>query len=49
MKGMISMDEIKYNEDIEKILSLSKEDLDKIFSQFSLVQIDALLNMIDTY
>ena len=41
------MDEIKYNEDIEKILSLSKEDLDKIFSQFSLVQIDALLNMID--
>ena len=41
------MDEKKYKEELDKFMSLSKEDFDKIFSQLSLIQIDEFLNLID--
>lgn len=47
MKGMSGMDEKKYKEELDKFMSLSKEDFDKIFSQLSLIQIDEFLNLID--
>lgn len=41
------MDEINTSKNLEKILSLSKEELEKIFSQLSMVEIEELLNKLN--
>lgn len=38
------MDESNANKNLEKLLSLSNEELEKIFSQLSLTEIEDLLN-----
>lgn len=41
------MNETNANENLKKILSLSKEELEKIFSQLSMTEIEDLLNKLD--
>lgn len=41
------MNEINANKNLEKILSLSKEELEKIFSQLSMEEIEDLLNKLN--
>lgn len=41
------MYEININENLKKILSLSKEELEKIFSQLSMTEIEDLLDKLD--
>lgn len=41
------MNEPTDNKNLEKILSLSKEELEKIFSQLSMKEIEDLLNMLN--
>lgn len=41
------MNETSKNDNIEKLLSLSKEELEKIFSQFSMTEIEDLLNKLN--
>lgn len=41
------MNETNNNQNLEKILSLKKEDLEKIFSQMSMVEIEDLLNKLN--
>ncbi len=47
-KGMIlNMDETNTNKNLEKLLSLSKEELEKIFSQLSVAEIEDLLDKLN--
>lgn len=39
--------ETNNNENLEKLLSLSKEDLEKIFSQLSMAEIEDLLDKLN--
>ena len=41
------MNETNANNNLEKILSLSKEELEKIFSQLSMEEIEDLLNKLN--
>ena len=41
------MNETNANKNLEKILSLSKEELEKIFSQLSMAEIEDLLNKLN--
>ena len=41
------MNEKNTNENLEKILSLSKEELEQIFSQLSMTEIEDLLNKLN--
>lgn len=41
------MNETSANKNLEKILSLSKEELEKIFSQLSMEEIEDLLNKLN--
>lgn len=41
------MNETNTNGNLEKILSLSKEELEKIFSQLSIIEIEGLLNKLN--
>lgn len=41
------MNETNANKNLEKILSLSKEELEKIFSQLSMTEIEDLLNKLN--
>lgn len=41
------MNEVKGNNNLEKIMSLSKEELEQIFSQLSATEIEDLLTKID--
>jgi Asp-tRNA(Asn)/Glu-tRNA(Gln) amidotransferase C subunit len=41
------MNETNANKNLEKILSLSKEELEKIFSQLSMEEIEDLLNKLN--
>ncbi len=41
------MNETYANKNLEKILSLSKEELEKIFSQLSMEEIEDLLNKLN--
>ncbi len=41
------MNETNVNKNLEKILSLSKEELEKIFSQLSMTEIEDLLNKLN--
>jgi arsenate reductase-like glutaredoxin family protein len=41
------MNETNTNKNLEKILSLSKEELEKIFSQLSMEEIEDLLNKLN--
>lgn len=41
------MNETNANKNLEKILSLSKEELEKIFSQLSMQDIEDLLNKLN--
>lgn len=43
----IYMNETNSNNNLEKILSLSKEELEKIFSQLSMIEIEELLNKLN--
>ena len=48
MKGMIlSMNENNTNINFEKLVSLSKAELEKIFSQMSMTEIEDLLNKLN--
>lgn len=40
----INMNKVNTNSNLEKILSLSKEELEKIFSQLSIKEIEEVLN-----
>ncbi len=41
------MNETNFNNNLEKILSLSKEELEKIFSQLTMEEIEDLLNKLN--
>ena len=41
------MNETNINKNLEKILSLSKEELEKIFSQLSIKEIEDLFNKLN--
>lgn len=41
------MNETNANKNLEKILSLSKEELEKIFSQLSMEELEDLLNKLN--
>ena len=41
------MEETKYSQELKKLLSLSKEDLEKIFSQLSVEEIEDLLTRLN--
>lgn len=41
------MNETNNNKNLEKIMSLSKEELERIFSQLSLEEIEDLLNKLN--
>ena len=41
------MNETNVNKNLEKILTLSKEELEKIFSQLSMTEIEDLLNKLN--
>lgn len=41
------MNETNANKNLEKLLSLSKEELEKIFSQLSMTEIEDLLNKLN--
>ncbi len=41
------MTEANTNSNLEKLLSLSKEELEKIFSQLSMTEIEDLLNRLN--
>ena len=43
----INMNETNANKNLEKILSLSKEELERIFSQLSMEEIEDLLNKLN--
>ena len=41
------MNEKSYNDNLEKLLSLSKEELERLFSQLSLTEIEDLLDKLN--
>lgn len=41
------MNETNSNKNLEKILSLNKEELEKVFSQLSMIEIEELLNKLN--
>lgn len=47
MEGRNNMNETDNNKNLERIMSLSKEELEQIFSQLSLEDIEDLLNKLN--